>query len=136
MDSGILSRHEHLTECGVFAVAVFTIELRILFDDANTNGDDEFYRQFGKVLRYRNAADMLKLQTYIYHFFRGLQALPRYTGTLWRGVKGDFAETACNNFKLDGIINFNSFSSASPSRPEAIIFVGFTGILLKFVNVV
>merc|ERR1711924_544454 len=53
-------------------------------------------------------------------------------GTLWRGVRGDFAGAAGDNFTLHTLINFNAYSSASPSREVAKKFLAGNGVLLKF----
>merc|ERR1711988_542679 len=130
---GILKRHPNLTKNGVFAVAVFTMELQVMCDDCKP--EDKFYHQFGNALRYRNKDEMTKLKPYVYHLLKGLEALPKYQGTLWRGVHGDFAEVAGENFSLCNIVNFNGYSSASPDRNVAKAFVAGKGLLFKYVGV-
>merc|ERR1712224_730394 len=78
---GIMQRYPTLTKNAIFAVAVCTLELQATVDDAQA--EDEFYHQFGNVLRYRNIDEMAKLKPYVYHFVQGLEALPKYQGTLW-----------------------------------------------------
>lgn len=78
---------------------------------------------------------MKKLNAYIYHFLKGLEAMPKYEGTLWRGVSGDFAKAAPENFDQFSIIHFNGYSSASPSREVAKQFLADEGLLLKFIDV-
>lgn len=130
---GVLERHPDLTERGVFALAVFTIQLQAFVDDARDA--DEFYFQFGNALRHRQTEDMRRLKAYVYHLVKGLQAMPKYQGTLWRGVHGDFAGVAGDNFDLHHIIHFNAYSSASPNREVAKQFLAGKGLLLKFVDI-
>jgi len=133
MSHGLLNKNPGLTRNGAFALAIFTLQLQEIVDDATDQ--DEFYFQFGNAMRYRQGEEVKKLKTYIYHFLKGLESMPKYNGTLWRGVRGDFAKAAPKNFQQFSIINFNGYSSASPNREVAQQFVGGKGLLLKFINV-
>jgi len=53
----------------------------------------------------------------------------------WRGVRGDFAEGAGDNFSLNNYVYFNAYSSASPSREVAKQFLADGGVLLKYIDV-
>merc|ERR1712216_846023 len=112
---------------------VFTLQVQAFAHDAKD--DDEFYFQFGNALRFRQTEEMRILRAYVYHFVKGLQAMPKYQGVLWRGVHGDFAGAAGHKFSLHNLIHFNAYSSASPSREVAKQFLGGKGLLLKFIDV-
>merc|ERR1711970_757254 len=86
-------------------------------------------------LRRGDLGETQKLQTYLYHFDKGLEAMPKYQGTLWRGIRGDFAKAAPDNFDQFSIITFNGYSSASPNRNVAKNFGAGKGLLLKFVDI-
>ena len=47
---------------------------------------------------------MKKMRPYVYHFLKGLEAMPRCEGTLWRGAHGDFADLAGQNFTLHNLV--------------------------------
>lgn len=130
---GILKQRPGLTESGTFALVLFTMQLQSVVKGATAQ--DEFYFQFGNALRQCDAKEMEKLKGYLYHFHKGMEAMPKHQGTLWRGVHGDFAKAAPDNFDLYSIITFNGYSSASPSRKVAKQFEKCKGLLLKFIDV-
>jgi len=130
----MLKRHPGLTENGLFAVALFTMQLQGLVNGATAR--DEFYFQFGNAMRRGDAEETLKLQTYLYHFNKGLEAMTQYQGTLWRGIRGDFAKAAPDNFDQFSLVCFNGYSSASPDRKVAKNFGAGKGLLLRLDQVV
>lgn len=75
------------------------------------------------------------MKAYIYYFVKGLESMPKYQGTLWRGIRGEFAGAVGDKFSLDDIIHFNAYSSASPSRIVAKRFIDDAGLLFKYVGI-
>eukprot|EP00931_Biecheleriopsis_adriatica_P098324 TRINITY_DN7225_c0_g3_i2.p1 TRINITY_DN7225_c0_g3~~TRINITY_DN7225_c0_g3_i2.p1 ORF type:complete len:944 (-),score=82.85 TRINITY_DN7225_c0_g3_i2:70-2901(-) len=144
----VLEEHSGLTEDAVQAVVAFTLEIQMSHLDATP--EDEFYKVYGNVLRERQPDNLRLLCGYSHYLFKGLLALPAYTGCLWRGISGRRAVVngAKNHNKKLMEITWSAFSSASPDRRVAkhfaskpkveevqdlddSIFPGVTGVIFR-----
>jgi len=129
-DRDVLVKNPGLTENGVFAIAVFTLELQNFVPVADE--ESEFFFQYGEALRTRAPASMKLLAGYSHYLFTGLKTMPAFEGELWRGIRGaDAVQKVTENYKEGKKIRWSAFSSGTTNRQVAKNFVTASGILLK-----
>jgi len=132
----VLESYPGLTADMCFAIVAFTLEVGFIMEDEGMEYpgfECEFYRQYNQALRKRSPNVMKHLAGYSHYLFKGLQILPNFEGTLWRGIWDENAvKMTVDNYKPRmREVHWSSFSSATPDREIAASFAGDEGLVFK-----
>eukprot|EP00929_Paragymnodinium_shiwhaense_P047551 TRINITY_DN24116_c0_g1_i1.p1 TRINITY_DN24116_c0_g1~~TRINITY_DN24116_c0_g1_i1.p1 ORF type:complete len:553 (-),score=67.31 TRINITY_DN24116_c0_g1_i1:1123-2781(-) len=120
LNDRVLDRFPGLEADGLFALVVYSMQLQSFPLGATQN--DEFYYQYGQTLRRRQAQEIRYLAGYSHFLFGALQALPKETCVLWRGIRSsDAVKLALDNYQPKAkAIHWCSFSFATVDRDVAV----------------
>jgi len=116
------------------AIAAYTYDLG--FNSQTDDGRDNFFEALNKLLRQRNSKVMMVLRPYLTYLMQGLEALPPWKGTVYRGVPAEALDIVRKNYSPGKDIHWSSFTSTAALLSKAQQFAQGPGGVIFVVNVV
>ena len=117
-----------LSNCQALAVALYTYDLGAA---SASGGGDNFFAAFNDVLRCRASERMQALRPYLYYLMTGLERLPTFAGTVYRGIPEAELDTIRRTYRKTRHVWWSAFTSTSTSVALAKQFAGKGGVVFR-----
>lgn len=113
----------------VFAIVLYTFDVNLVALGHPKAAN--FYFQLNAKLRLREGHFLKAAHSYLYYLMTGLSRLPCHSGSVFRGIDAEKADSARNKFKQGSKHHWSAFSSSTLNIALAEDFSKYGGIILK-----